>query len=136
MEIKFQAPHAIDATSSPQLHLLDGVEVHEGLRNNLTHWLISTHSAVEHDLMRYMRHATVEVLDKTRRGYRATLLDGSHRTVEPFDRVAVCSGLHQVPKVPDIPGAFKGLVIHSQDYKEPSIFDGKRVVVVCVEINQ
>ena len=38
--------HAIDATLSPKLHLLDGVEVHEGLRNNsqdnLTHWLIST----------------------------------------------------------------------------------------------
>ena len=32
--IKFRAPHAIDATSSPQLHLLDGVEVHEGLGNN------------------------------------------------------------------------------------------------------
>ena len=26
MEIKFRTPNAIDATSSPQLHLLDGVE--------------------------------------------------------------------------------------------------------------
>ena len=34
VEIKFQAPHAIDTILSPQLHLLDGVEVHEGLRNN------------------------------------------------------------------------------------------------------
>ena len=56
--------------------------------------------------------------------------------VEAFDRVAVCSGLHQSPKIPEIPGSFKGLVLHSQDYKEPSIFDGQRVVVVCVEINQ
>ena len=31
----FGVPHAIDATSSPPLHLLDGVD-------NLTHWLIST----------------------------------------------------------------------------------------------
>ena len=38
----FWVPHAIDASSSPQLHLLDGVEAHEGLRNKLTHWLIST----------------------------------------------------------------------------------------------
>ena len=42
----FWVPHAIDASSSPQLHLLDGVEVHEGPRNssqdNLTHCLIST----------------------------------------------------------------------------------------------
>tara|TARA_B100000609_G_scaffold160597_1_gene132252 strand:- start:193 stop:366 length:174 start_codon:yes stop_codon:yes gene_type:complete len=27
--IKFRAPHAIDAMVSPQLRLLDGVEVHE-----------------------------------------------------------------------------------------------------------
>ena len=31
VEINFQAPHAIDATVSPELHLLDGVELHEGL---------------------------------------------------------------------------------------------------------
>ena len=37
MEIKLQAPHAIDATLSPQPRLLDGVEVHD----NLTHCLIS-----------------------------------------------------------------------------------------------
>ena len=29
VEIKFRAPHAIDAMVSPQLRLLDGVEVHE-----------------------------------------------------------------------------------------------------------
>ena len=34
VEIKFRTPNAIDATSSPQLDLLDGVEVHEGLGNN------------------------------------------------------------------------------------------------------
>ena len=38
--IKFRAPYAIDATSSPSLRLLDGVEVHEV--HNQTHWLIST----------------------------------------------------------------------------------------------
>ena len=30
MEIKFRAPHAIDATLSPWPHRLDGVEAHEG----------------------------------------------------------------------------------------------------------
>ena len=42
---QFQVPHAIDAMLSPRLHLLDGVEVHEGLRtisqDNLIRWLIS-----------------------------------------------------------------------------------------------
>ena len=58
VEIIFRTPHAIDATSSPQLHLLDGVEIlrrrrdvvpvaasarwRGGSRDNLTHWLIST----------------------------------------------------------------------------------------------
>ena len=36
MEIKFRAPHAIDATLSPWPRRLDGVEAHD----NLTHWLI------------------------------------------------------------------------------------------------
>jgi hypothetical protein len=27
VEIKYRAPHAIDATLSPQLHLLDGVQI-------------------------------------------------------------------------------------------------------------
>ena len=34
--------YVIDATLSPERRQLDGVEVHKGLRNNLTHWLIST----------------------------------------------------------------------------------------------
>ena len=56
MEIKFQAPHAIDATLSPSLRLRDGVEIYaidatlspslrlrDGVKvDNLTHW-ISTH---------------------------------------------------------------------------------------------
>ena len=37
--------YAIDATLPSQLLQLDGVEVHEGLRNNITHWLISTQAA-------------------------------------------------------------------------------------------
>ena len=36
---KVQAPRAIGATVSPELHLLDGVEAY------LTHWLISTQVA-------------------------------------------------------------------------------------------
>ena len=46
MEIKFQAPDAIDAMLFTELRLLDGVEAHEGLGNrsqdNLTRLSIST----------------------------------------------------------------------------------------------
>ena len=34
--------HAVDATSSPGPRRLDGVGAHEGPRDNLTHWLMST----------------------------------------------------------------------------------------------
>lgn len=51
---------------------------------------------------------------------------------EMFDYVVVCSGLHNVPKVPDFDGleSFPGKIIHSSEYKEPSIFSDKRVLVV------
>ena len=45
--------HAIDATSSPRPQRLDGVEAHEGLRNNSqdsrSHRLISTQARAEDD---------------------------------------------------------------------------------------
>ena len=56
-----------------------------------------------------------------------------------FDAVAVCSGLHNTPRVPELFRAavsgdtscgFKGEVLHSADYKDPSTLQGKRVLVV------
>lgn len=51
---------------------------------------------------------------------------------EVFDFVVVCSGLHNVPKLPRVKGLdnFAGKVIHSSEYKEPSIFHNKRVLIV------
>ena len=48
------------------------------------------------------------------------------------DAVCVCSGLHEVPYVPAIPGLdwFEGTVLHSSEYKDKSLFAGKRVLVV------
>ena len=59
--------------------------------------------------------------------------DASNRTYsEIFDFVIVCSGLHNVPKLPQIEGldSFSGKVIHSSEYKEPSLFRDKRVLIV------
>ncbi|KAG8466522.1 hypothetical protein KFE25_007901 [Diacronema lutheri] len=49
-----------------------------------------------------------------------------------FDLVAVCSGLHNVPRVPTIPGldTFTGEVFHSSAYRRKETFRGKRVVIV------
>ena len=48
------------------------------------------------------------------------------------DAVCVCSGLHEAPYVPEIPGldAFDGEVLHSSEYKDKALFEGKRVLVV------
>ena len=57
-----------------------------------------------------------------------------------YDVVAVCSGLHNVPYIPPLFHShqnkesfvkkFKGEIIHSSQYKNPSIFDNKRVLIL------
>lgn len=66
--------------------------------------------------------------------FQVTLLaaDARHVHVEEWDAVAVCSGLHNMPRVPSFPGQehFQGTVLHSSTYKDPEIFRGKRVLIV------
>ncbi len=49
-----------------------------------------------------------------------------------YDAVIVANGHHWDPRWPDppFPGHFDGLVMHAHAYDEPSIFTGKRVVVL------
>ena len=51
---------------------------------------------------------------------------------EEFEGVMICCGHHTVPYVPALPGIdlFQGRVIHSQEYKRPERFAGKRVLVM------
>ncbi|MBO0949518.1 flavin-containing monooxygenase [Fibrella forsythiae] len=48
------------------------------------------------------------------------------------DKVVVCTGYNRVPYRPDIPGleGFRGLVVHSRDYKTGAMFRGQRALVV------
>ncbi len=54
------------------------------------------------------------------------------REVREYDAIVVGNGHHWDPRWPEppFPGSFDGLEMHSHDYRDPSIFDGKRVVVV------
>ena len=54
--------------------------------------------------------------------------------METFDGVLVCSGHHAKKNEPSFPGLsdFKGEVVHSHDYKEPSKYVGKRVVIIGI----
>jgi thioredoxin reductase len=46
--------------------------------------------------------------------------------------VVVANGHHATPSTPEFPGEFTGVDFHSRDYREPSVFAGKDVVVVGV----
>ena len=52
--------------------------------------------------------------------------------VEIFDGVMVCNGHHSMPNIPQYKGqnVFKGIQIHSNQYRDYKQFEGKRVVVV------
>mmetsp|Transcript_54048 Transcript_54048/g.126245 ORF Transcript_54048/g.126245 Transcript_54048/m.126245 type:complete len:573 (-) Transcript_54048:208-1926(-) len=51
---------------------------------------------------------------------------------ERYDAVAVCSGLHNIPRIPSFKKeeCFKGGILHSSLYKDPSIFEGRKVLIV------
>ena len=51
---------------------------------------------------------------------------------EAFDAVAVCNGHFSEPLVPDLPGlaTFRGLALHSHNYRRPGPFEDMRVVVL------
>lgn len=47
-----------------------------------------------------------------------------------FDALIICNGHYSVPYIPEIKGKeiFKGIIIHSHDYREPEMFVDKTVV--------
>jgi hypothetical protein len=49
-----------------------------------------------------------------------------------YRQVLVANGHHSRPKVPQFPGEFTGETFHAHDYRDPSVFAGKVVVVVGV----
>ncbi|XP_049788398.1 uncharacterized protein LOC126191537 [Schistocerca cancellata] len=59
-------------------------------------------------------------------------LASGEETVHEFDAVMVCNGHYFLPFVPSLPGSekFRGRQMHSHDYRVPSLFKGRRVVVV------
>ncbi|KAK8038666.1 hypothetical protein PG993_007077 [Apiospora rasikravindrae] len=58
--------------------------------------------------------------------------DANGDSIVSFDKVVFCHGCETVPLLPPMPNRhkFEGTVIHSQAYRSPSPFKGKRVLVV------
>jgi thioredoxin reductase len=55
--------------------------------------------------------------------------DGETRTTR-FGGVVIANGHNWYPKMPTYPGTFTGEVLHSADYKDASVMEGKRVLIV------
>ena len=114
-----------------------------------THWLLSDYVKYLEDyadhfklrpLIRFETRVS-QIHRPTVQGQRQSYIvdlackqsDGTvQHTTESFDAVAVCSGLHNVPRLPTFKGQdqFKGDILHSAHYKDPAIFKGKRVLVL------
>jgi dimethylaniline monooxygenase (N-oxide forming) len=62
-------------------------------------------------------------------GWRVRTVTGETITTHA---VLVANGHHGVPKVPELPGTFTGTAFHAHDYREPTVFDGQRVLVIGV----
>jgi len=85
-------------------------------------------------LGRHLRfETTVEsVTSHPEGGWTVRVRDVAGPREEHFDAVAICSGLHQHPHWPRIPGqeSYTGSVLHGTQYRRPSQVAGKRVLVV------
>ena len=57
---------------------------------------------------------------------------GNPEESDVFDCVIVASGYYRTPTYPDIEGMdqFKGVQLHTLDYRDPKPFQGKTVVVI------
>ncbi|MHC5720656.1 MAG: NAD(P)-binding domain-containing protein, partial [Nostoc sp.] len=68
-------------------------------------------------------------------GWIVTIRVNEKEEKHEFDFVLVCNGIFSTPKLPSLPGreefaASGGRVLHSTEFNDASIIEGKRVVVV------
>ena len=119
----FRRPHAEDhMTVKDYVKYLHEYTDHHGLRDRIK---------FETEVVELQQHAA-----DGGGGYTVELRDlaggGDATTRVAFDAVAVCSGLHNYPRIPVFPGQehFRGRILHSSEYKESKIFEGKRVLIL------
>jgi len=91
----------------------------------------STHFALD-DLIRF--ETRVMGVQKGANGEYLVKMQspGKEPWEEGWDAVAVCSGLHNVARVPRFPGQeeFQGEIMHSAEYKDPEVFRDRKVLIV------
>ncbi|KAM6219949.1 flavin-containing monooxygenase 2 [Rhynchocyon petersi] len=98
--------------------------------------------AKKFDLLKYIQFQTTVISVKKRPDFASsgqweivTTSNGKEQSAV-FDAVMVCSGHHILPNIPlqSFPGIekFKGQYFHSRQYKYPTGFEGKRILVIGI----
>ncbi|WP_043316804.1 NAD(P)/FAD-dependent oxidoreductase [Microbulbifer sp. HZ11] len=87
--------------------------------------------AREFDLYRHYEFDT-EVVHCAREGddWRITTRCKGEEQTRVFGGLLIANGTLHHPNKPQLPGEFAGELLHSSDYRDPAIFEGKRVLLV------
>jgi len=87
--------------------------------------------AREFDLYRHYEFET-EVVHCERVGedWQITTRRNGQEQTRVFGGLLIANGTLHHPNMPSLPGEFAGELLHSCDYRDPAIFDGKRVLLV------
>lgn len=77
-------------------------------------------------------NCSVTKVERQSSGWSVTVKGPQGTITKMYDAVAVCCGTHQVHKTINLPGldTFSGTLTHSAQFKEPSQFDGRNVLVI------
>ena len=63
-------------------------------------------------------------------GWRLVSECDGQRQSRLFDGVLIANGTLHTPNMPQLPGVFAGTLMHSSEYRSPSVFNDKRVLIV------
>lgn len=91
--------------------------------------------ASKFDLERHIHYYTyVTKVEPSDEQWTVTVMDvkTKEELLACYDAVFVCSGAYLHPRIPEIEGQnlFRGLQIHSRDYRNPNLYNSKRVLIV------
>jgi hypothetical protein len=125
----YESAHLI---SSRTQSALDGLPMPEDYPDYPSHRQLHAYLrdfADHFDLRRHIRFGVaVEQLEPHDGGaWTAHLSDG---TTQQAEAVVLAVGNQWHPNLPDLPGTFTGEAFHSQAYRDPEVFRGRRVLVV------
>ncbi|MCG8392826.1 MAG: NAD(P)-binding domain-containing protein [Pseudomonadales bacterium] len=98
------------------------------------------HSEMKRYFQGYARHfglyehyefsTRVDRVERDGEGWQVTTTCNGETRSRYFDGVLIANGTLHKPNMPSLPGKFDGELMHSCEYRDASVFEGKRVLVV------